>query len=536
MNSGSAFGLSGEPAKGAPARIDWSGTANDWIPGPGDRDAVEDLRDFMDVRQFLDDGSTVAVGVAAARNEDYGDAVVSDPDWEPADVTPPVTVDAPPKAGRAKRRSWIQAVPEGELDFGPVDWGSSRLLMQRHEVIDEHLTMMLMNLQTGWRHWLGARRISSDLVLFSEVNETGSPAFDIVVEPVVVKLDLMPRVPSDLTFHAIATTLDRNTIDSLDLATRTSLTPMALLVDTRREAAPGTWVVRVDHDEVTRVVQLNVRVAKGKQSRAVANTNKDLIAPCVDRNAGVVASGHAAAQIPARTQTRPAVDPAPLPDTEHELAAAHSRIAALESDVRDLRRLNTSLHRELAQVRIAADESETPGEPAPACDEAVEQPAHTCILEPAQWTVSAVLDHARAHLPGVLIGGHVTEQGLDRDGKAAVWAQRLWRLLCDFDRYVESGTSTSLRDWYRSNGSSSVRVSFHESETVKSRAKTSAERTFPVPAEVDPSGRALFVAHGRVDAGGRGMSPRIYFRDEKAAVGQVIIGYVGPHLTNTKTN
>ncbi|MGW4898389.1 hypothetical protein ACWEQL_40040 [Kitasatospora sp. NPDC004240] len=72
-----------------------------------------------------------------------------------------------------------------------------------------------------------------------------------------------------------------------------------------------------------------------------------------------------------------------------------------------------------------------------------------------------------------------------------------------------------------------------ESETTMN--KWGEERIFAVPIEVDPSGRKEMQAHLKIDSKGS-TSPRVYFLDDtKGVTSQVIVGYIGPHLTNTKT-
>lgn len=62
------------------------------------------------------------------------------------------------------------------------------------------------------------------------------------------------------------------------------------------------------------------------------------------------------------------------------------------------------------------------------------------------------------------------------------------------------------------------------------------ERLFQVPVEVDMTGRLAMQAHLRIAEAGT-TSPRLYFHDDRRGVtGTVIVGYIGPHLTNTRTN
>lgn len=62
-----------------------------------------------------------------------------------------------------------------------------------------------------------------------------------------------------------------------------------------------------------------------------------------------------------------------------------------------------------------------------------------------------------------------------------------------------------------------------------------AERTFRVPADVDPRGRIEMWAHFAPTGGGQ-TAPRMHYYADTRNTHKVYIGYIGPHLTNTKTN
>lgn len=75
-----------------------------------------------------------------------------------------------------------------------------------------------------------------------------------------------------------------------------------------------------------------------------------------------------------------------------------------------------------------------------------------------------------------------------------------------------------------------------ESETVRTNARWRREREFPVPPEIDVT-RSLFMgAHIRIGASASGrINPRLYFHDATAQTGHVYVGYLGRHLTNTRS-
>ncbi|WP_371494614.1 SAV_2336 family protein [Kitasatospora sp. NBC_00374] len=73
-----------------------------------------------------------------------------------------------------------------------------------------------------------------------------------------------------------------------------------------------------------------------------------------------------------------------------------------------------------------------------------------------------------------------------------------------------------------------------ESRTVESHSKWKRERMLPVPESVDSSRRAFMGAHLRIGAGRT--APRLHYLDDCSGSGRIYIGYIGLHLTNTRTN
>ena len=74
-----------------------------------------------------------------------------------------------------------------------------------------------------------------------------------------------------------------------------------------------------------------------------------------------------------------------------------------------------------------------------------------------------------------------------------------------------------------------------ESETVRNNKKMCKERTFPVPTEVDPRGEIEMFAHFKTSHRDTN-DPRMHYYADTRYTHKVYIGYIGPHLTNTKTN
>ena len=71
-------------------------------------------------------------------------------------------------------------------------------------------------------------------------------------------------------------------------------------------------------------------------------------------------------------------------------------------------------------------------------------------------------------------------------------------------------------------------------ETAATMRKYGAERVFPVPESVSPTGMAIMRAHFKLAQIGM-VSPRMYYLDDYLGSTRICIGYIGPHLTNTQT-
>lgn len=76
---------------------------------------------------------------------------------------------------------------------------------------------------------------------------------------------------------------------------------------------------------------------------------------------------------------------------------------------------------------------------------------------------------------------------------------------------------------------------YAEKETAFTMKAWGDLREFPVPLDVDPSGRKAMEAHFKLGRVGM-VSPRMYYLDCWSTHGKVYVGYIGAHLRNTKTN
>jgi len=79
-------------------------------------------------------------------------------------------------------------------------------------------------------------------------------------------------------------------------------------------------------------------------------------------------------------------------------------------------------------------------------------------------------------------------------------------------------------------------VALDESDSTKN-PRFAAGRCFPVPTDVEPSGTVYMWAHVKLGAKDGTTSPRMHFYDDTARpTGLIYVGYLGPHLPNTRTD
>ncbi|MGW2260965.1 hypothetical protein ACWCXE_24595 [Streptomyces sp. NPDC001780] len=123
------------------------------------------------------------------------------------------------------------------------------------------------------------------------------------------------------------------------------------------------------------------------------------------------------------------------------------------------------------------------------------------------------------------------------------WVEMAWDALLalqDFAAASAAGTTCGdFRAWCSkppndAHPFSAGKVKMKESDTVGNRGRWRKQRTFAVPTSVDPSGEIYMEAHLRI-GGGNTVAPRLHFYDDGPGTGRVYVGYIGPHLTNTRT-
>lgn len=132
---------------------------------------------------------------------------------------------------------------------------------------------------------------------------------------------------------------------------------------------------------------------------------------------------------------------------------------------------------------------------------------------------------------------------LDGQTDHPTWVRMAWDALLALQDYAEAARAGTSGGDFRSWCENTPPDCYHfpprkvirgESRTVSTNGKWKRERLFPVPTEVDASGRVFMGAHLRI--GGGGTAPRLHYHDDCSGTGRVYIGYVGLHLHNTRTN
>lgn len=209
--------------------------------------------------------------------------------------------------------------------------------------------------------------------------------------------------------------------------------------------------------------------------------------------------------------------------------SALAELAERDQRVWDLENLVRSLRQHLVASGRAAEAYRPPEEQA---------------APPA--TFVEVLDWIDSELSLVELSGDRDKTlALDRSPEAGTWVRSSWEVLRAMQAYAESKGSGNFAGDFKmwcdnptadSYAIPSGKVVRDESETVRNNPKWRHEREFPVPHEVSESGRIFMGAHIRIGASGSGrINPRLYFYDGTGQAKKIYVGYLGAHLTNTRT-
>lgn len=172
-------------------------------------------------------------------------------------------------------------------------------------------------------------------------------------------------------------------------------------------------------------------------------------------------------------------------------------------------------------------------------------PAEEPVVTPPD-TFAGLLDWLDAELSMVDYTGDIEAPlNLDQSPEAYSWIRSSWDALRALQSYAEAkaaGTfAGDFKTWCESPPPDAYavpagRVARDESQTVRNNPKWRREREFPVPKAVCASGTLFMGAHVRVGASAAGqISPRLYFYDATSQTGMIYVGYLGRHLTNTRS-
>lgn len=130
---------------------------------------------------------------------------------------------------------------------------------------------------------------------------------------------------------------------------------------------------------------------------------------------------------------------------------------------------------------------------------------------------------------------------LDRGQESLGWLLRTWTVLVKMEEYAsaraagaEGSAYVNFRAYvseYPASGVTPRHVVLGESEVVRTQSELRGIRTFPTP-----MGERFFQEHVRIGSSGAPPAPRLHYYDATVEIGKVLVGYVGPHLKNTRTN
>ncbi|MEV0437689.1 hypothetical protein AB0I84_21110 [Streptomyces spectabilis] len=132
--------------------------------------------------------------------------------------------------------------------------------------------------------------------------------------------------------------------------------------------------------------------------------------------------------------------------------------------------------------------------------------------------------------------------GLDEHAMSRTWAAKGWTALVSLDSYAAAAKAGFNGNFYQfcvrpPAGAKPYPVrQVAMTESAPTMSQYGHERLFPVPG----GQRAQMQAHLKLAGRGR-IAPRVYFLDEVKGVrgesaGRLVVGYIGPHLTNLMTN
>lgn len=133
---------------------------------------------------------------------------------------------------------------------------------------------------------------------------------------------------------------------------------------------------------------------------------------------------------------------------------------------------------------------------------------------------------------------------VDKRDQLGRYAAALWdyvRVLYAYAGHRAAGTFDGNVHQYLSRAdapagpkASPQRHAAGESDSVLNNSAWREERVLPVPTDVDESGYKLMAAHFRPTHADT-FAPRLHYYDDSLGSGRIYIGYIGRHLSNTKS-
>lgn len=216
------------------------------------------------------------------------------------------------------------------------------------------------------------------------------------------------------------------------------------------------------------------------------------------------------------------------------LEEAELDAAIAEESSRQLERENSLLRRRLVRVKQGED-------------------AYVAPID-GEWSAPASLEElvqritpgAGSHKALTLIeftGDMAPVTEIDAYDSVARYASAFWdyiHVLYDFAAQKSGGYFSGNVHMYLNDDlvdghkCSPQRHAGTESDSVKNNKLWYQERMLPVPQNVDPLGRVFMGAHFKPTHRDT-VAPRMHYYDDLEGTGKVYVGYIGRHLTNTKS-
>jgi hypothetical protein len=150
----------------------------------------------------------------------------------------------------------------------------------------------------------------------------------------------------------------------------------------------------------------------------------------------------------------------------------------------------------------------------------------------------------RTHLATtyVLFSGDLAKvEEIQARDQSGLYVQRTWECIHALHDYAElcksgsfAGNVQSYLDSSEHDGFKVPTTRHAAGETKQTMEQFGDERVFPVPKSVSPIGQITMEAHFKINQSNT-FAPRMYYYDDTSNSGKIYIGYLGRHLSNTKT-